>query len=164
MKLRYGFILLLLPLIFCSCKSEAKNMASDSAELKKVDPAMEKVESVWLEDYDEAMALAKKENKKVLINFSGSDWCGWCIKLDDEVFSRRGFAEFAKDNLVLLKLDFPRKTMVPPEIMAEREKYLKKYGVQGFPTILITDSEGNVTQKTGYRQGGPKKYVDHLKI
>ena len=116
----------------------------------------------WVTDYDAAMKMAKKEGKTVLVNFTGSDWCGWCKKLDREVFNTDSFKSFAADNLVLLKLDFPRKTQLPAEEKRKNQMLATKHGIRGFPTILLMDAEQNVLQRTGYRRGGPEAYIDHL--
>ncbi|MCC5829469.1 MAG: thioredoxin family protein [Phycisphaeraceae bacterium] len=76
-----------------------------------VSPAMG--DAKWLESYDEAIKMARESGKPVMINFTGSDWCGWCIRLDREVFATSEFAKWSSDNVVLLKLDFPRRTPMP---------------------------------------------------
>ena len=63
--------------------------------------------NVWIEDYSQALTMAQESNKSVLINFTGSDWCYWCMRLDEEVFSQPDFISFAEKNLILLKIDFP---------------------------------------------------------
>ena len=117
----------------------------------------------WHTDFKAAQELAKKEGKPILMNFSGSDWCGWCIRLDNEVFSSSVFKDFAKDNLVLLELDFPRKTPQSEEIKAQNKQLAEKYSVRGFPTVLMIDAEGKIILQTGYRRGGSALYVEHLK-
>ena len=112
-------------------------------------------EATWLTKYEDAKALAKKENKLILADFTGSDWCGWCIKLKDEVFSKQDFLDWAKDNVVLLELDFPRKTELPAELKEQNEKLLKEHGVQGFPSVLLLDAEGKKVGELGYEEGGP---------
>lgn len=117
----------------------------------------------WLTDFDKAKAEAKEKNRPILVDFTGSDWCGWCIKLNKEVFSKEAFKNYAKDNLVLLELDFPRKKKLSDELKKQNEKLSKKYKVKGFPTILLLDAEGKVLARTGYQKGGPDAYVTHLK-
>ena len=112
-------------------------------------------EAAWLTKYEEAKELAKKENKLILADFTGSDWCGWCIKLKEEVFSKPEFATWAKDKIVLLELDFPRKTELPAELKEQNEKLMKEHGVQGFPTVLLLDAEGKKVGELGYERGGP---------
>lgn len=118
----------------------------------------------WIEDFDAAVALAKKENKDLFVDFTGSDWCGWCIKLNDEVFKHEEFLVAAKKSFVLVSLDFPRKPEAKAKVPnPERNKALsEKYAVQGFPTILLMTPDGDVFGKTGYRPGGPTPYVEHL--
>lgn len=117
----------------------------------------------WMTDYDEALKLAKKEGKTVLLDFSGSDWCGWCIRLDKEVFSKKEFKEFAEDNLVPVLIDFPAKKKQPAEIKEQNAKLQKKYGIRGYPTVILLNAEGKKIAQTGYRKGGAEKYVEHLK-
>jgi protein disulfide-isomerase len=117
----------------------------------------------WLTDFREAKRQAAQKNVPILANFSGSDWCGWCIKLDREVFSRDEFNAFAKENVVLFMADFPRTGKQPAEVVTQNEKLAEEYGVSGFPTILLLNAEGKVLGRTGYRPGGPADYVAHLK-
>lgn len=117
----------------------------------------------WITDYDAALAAAQKMGRPVLVNFTGSDWCGWCIKLMDEVFSKDEFIKYASDNLVLLKLDFPRKTQLPPAEAKANEQLAQKFKVTGFPTIVLLDGTGKEINRTGYQPGGPVKYISHLK-
>lgn len=117
----------------------------------------------WLTDFEKAKELAADNGQPVLINFSGSDWCGWCIRLDEEVLSKAVFQEYAKDNLVLFVADFPRAKEVPAEVKKQNQKLLERYGVRGFPTLLMVGEDGEVLFKTGYRRGGAEAYVKHLK-
>ncbi len=118
----------------------------------------------WYADFDEAAAVARKAGKDLLVDFTGSDWCGWCIKLDEEVFAHDAFQKGVEPNFVLVALDFPRgqeaKAKVPNP---ERNNELKdKHGVRGFPTVLLMTADGDVYGKTGYQRGGPEKYVESL--
>jgi len=117
----------------------------------------------WEDNFEKALQRAEKEGKYVLVDFSGSDWCGWCIKLDDEVFSKKAFKEYAKESLVLVLLDFPRWKELPKATREQNEALLKKYGVRGFPTVLLLSPKGEVAGRTGYRPGGPEAYVQHIK-
>jgi len=116
----------------------------------------------WTTNLEQAIAQAKKENKAVLVNFTGSDWCVWCKKLSGEVFSQDEFAAYAKENLILVMLDFPRSIEQSDKIKAYNQSLAQKYGIQGFPTILIFNSSGNMVAKTGYQQGGAANYVKHI--
>ena len=117
----------------------------------------------WMTDMDKAMKLSAKSGKPILADFSGSDWCGWCIRLDKEVFSQKIFKDFAKENLILVLVDFPRAKPMTQKLKKQNKDLAKKYQIQGFPTVLLLDSKGKVILKTGYRHGGPQKYVDFLK-
>ncbi len=118
----------------------------------------------WETDFAKAKEKAKADNKYILIDFSGSDWCGWCIKLDKEVFQKQAFKDFAKENLVLMLADFPRdKSKQSDELQKQNERLMKEYSVRGFPTVFILSPEGKTLAKTGYRDGGPKAYVEHIK-
>ena len=116
----------------------------------------------WKISMPEALALAKKTNKAILVNFTGSDWCSWCIRLDKEVFSKPAFKKYAAKNLVLLKVDFPRNQLQTPAEKRANADLARRYGVRGYPTILLLDSKGSVITQTGYRKGGASAYVRHL--
>ena len=116
----------------------------------------------WLDDLEKAKAQAKAESKKILLDFTGSDWCGWCIALDKEVFSKPEFKDYANKNLVLLELDFPRMKRMPPETAKQNEQLLLKYGIQGFPTVVVFDSTGKPLGALGYQAGGPQAFIAQL--
>jgi len=116
----------------------------------------------WVTDFEAAKASAKAGGKYLLVDFTGSDWCGWCIRLKKEVFSKDHFKTEAPKNFILVELDFPRKTKLSPKLTEQNAKLSKQYGVRGFPTILLMDAEGRVFAKTGYKPGGPEKYIEHL--
>ncbi|MCW1925826.1 thioredoxin family protein [Luteolibacter arcticus] len=117
----------------------------------------------WSHDFDAAKKQAAGDKKDLLMDFTGSDWCGWCIKLNDEVFKHDAFKTGVKDKFVLVELDFPQdKSKLSEETQKQNEELQGKYAVQGFPTILLCDSEGKPFAKTGYQAGGPEKYVAHL--
>lgn len=121
-------------------------------------------ESGWLHDYEAAKKQAKEENKPILINFTGTDWCGWCIKIEKEVFSKEEFKNYAKENLVLMEVDFPRKKEQTEEVKAQNKVLDKEFKIEGYPTIFLIDAEGKkLSEDIGYREGGPQAYVDHLK-
>lgn len=121
-------------------------------------------ESLWMHDFEAAKAKAAKEGKPIFINFTGTDWCGWCIKLEKEVFSQKAFQDYAKEHLVLVEVDFPRKKKQSAELKEQNKKLDKEYGVEGYPTLYLLDAEGKkLTEDIGYREGGPEAYVEHLK-
>jgi len=117
----------------------------------------------WVTDFEAAKASAKTEGKYMLVDFTGSDWCGWCIKLKGEVFSKGHFKTEAPKNFILVELDFPRaKDKMTPKLIEQNKKLSEEYAISGFPTILLMDADGKVFAKTGYRAGGPEKYIEHL--
>lgn len=117
----------------------------------------------WTEDYESAKSQAAGEGKDLLLDFTGSDWCGWCIKLVDEVFSKDEFKAYAKENLILVELDFPRdKSKLSEETIAQNNKLKDEFGIRGYPTIYLTDSQGLPYARTGYKRGGPEAYIAHL--
>ena len=118
----------------------------------------------WFTDLDEAKAVAVKENKPLLVDFTGSDWCGYCIKLHAEVFDKPEFEAFAK-NYVLVELDFPSKKPQPAEEKAKNKATQTKFGVSGFPTVLLIDAKSGEAygRQSGYGPGtGPKAYIEKL--
>mgnify|MGYP000926457401 CR=1 FL=1 len=117
----------------------------------------------WMTDFEAAKQKAAAENKDLLVDFTGSDWCGWCIKLVDEVFKHDVFKQGAADNFVLVELDFPQdKSKLDEATQKQNEMLQKKYSIQGFPTILLLDDQGRPYAQTGYQAGGPGKYLTHL--
>lgn len=117
----------------------------------------------WLTDLPKAQAKAKAEKKDVLINFTGSDWCGFCIKLQKEVFTTDEFKEFATKNFVLVELDFPRKKELSADLKAANKKLQDQYQVKGFPTLVLLDGDGKkVGQMVGYGGGGFKAVIEKL--
>ncbi len=117
----------------------------------------------WLTDLPTALTKAKAENKKVLLDFTGSDWCGWCIKFNKDVLSKPEFLEYAAKSLLLVEVDFPQKKQLPPKLKKANESLQTKYNVQGFPTFVVVNSQGKeVGRQVGYSEGGPKAFIAKL--
>ncbi|MGB8166840.1 MAG: thioredoxin family protein [Chthoniobacteraceae bacterium] len=121
----------------------------------------------WTDSYAKAVAQAKAENKLVLADFTGSDWCGWCIKLDEEVFSKAAFKDYAAKNLVLLELDFPNKKKLDEAVAKQNNELKAKHEIRGFPTLVVFDGDGKELAKwVGFQKGGPEALtakIDALK-
>ena len=117
----------------------------------------------WQTNLEKAIAEAKTENKAVLVNFTGSDWCIWCKRLSSEVFQQKDFKNYAEKNLILVKLDFPKNIEQTQATKYYNNSLAQKYGIQGFPTILIFNDKGDLVAKTGYQPGGAANYVEHIK-
>jgi protein disulfide-isomerase len=134
--------------LLCGCNQKA--VAADQS-------------GIWKSDYAAALKQAAAENKYVLVDFSGSDWCGWCIKLDEEVFSKPEFIEYAKNNLICVMVDFPRGKELPKAQKDANQALLEKFKVEGFPTVLIFNPQGKLVKQTGYQRGGASGYVEFIK-
>ena len=118
----------------------------------------------WLTDVPAALAKARAENKVVLLDFTGSDWCGWCIKLDDNVFKQPAFIAYAKANLVMVELDYPHTKPQSAELKAANAALAKKYDVDGYPTVIMLNSAGKQIDKSvGYITAGLPGYLDRFK-
>jgi protein disulfide-isomerase len=116
----------------------------------------------WETDYGRALAKAKAENKRVLLDFSGSDWCGPCIELRKRVFSNAGFAAYAAKNLILVEIDFPQRKKQSAELKKQNDKLGKQYGIdeKGFPTVVLLDPSGKVIREfSGYEGETPAKMI-----
>ena len=109
---------------------------------------------------EKAVELLEKEGKGLLLNFTGSDWCGWCHKLEGEVFAKPEFKAYAAKHWVLVYLDFPQDK--PVRDAAQNEKLQQRFGVEGYPTIVLLDGDEAQIGETGYEEGGAAKYVEHL--
>lgn len=109
----------------------------------------------WLTSYSDAVAQSKSSGKPILMDFTGSDWCGWCKKLKAEVFETSEFKQWASSNVVLLELDFPRRTSQSPAVKKQNEELAQKFGVRGYPTIIFATHAGKVLGQYGYDEGGP---------
>ena len=118
--------------------------------------------SHWETDFEHAQKLASESGKYMLLDFTGSDWCGWCIRLKDEVFSKKSFLAYAKEKSVLVQVDFPRKKAQSKELKEQNQALASKYGIRGYPTIIILSPKGDFVQQTGYQAGGAEAYVEHL--
>ena len=124
-------------------------------------------ELTWHTDVNKAVTVSRKENKPMMMFFTGSDWCGWCIRLQNEVFKKPEFVDWAQKNVVLVELDFPRKIELAPELRQQNSQMQQIFQVQGFPTIWFVNPEVkekniNLKQigKVGYVNGGPLKWLE----
>ncbi len=119
----------------------------------------------WHTDFDQAKAIAAKDNKKIIMVFQGSDWCAPCIRLDHEIWSSEQFTAFAKDHFVMLKVDFPRKkaNALPREQQEKNNKLAETYNKEGFfPFVVVFDPQGHKIGETGYKKIAPEEYIQHL--
>jgi thioredoxin-related protein len=125
-------------------------------------PALGGEDVHWQTDFEAAKNQAKAENKLLLVDFTGSDWCSWCKKLHEEVFDKDAFKDEAPKHFVLVELDFPHEKKLPNDLKAQNDKLAKRYKIHGYPTVLLVDADGQVVAHTGYQAGGPENYVKQL--
>jgi protein disulfide-isomerase len=128
--------------------------------------AIQAQELKWETDINKAIAVSNKSKKPLLLFFTGSDWCGWCIRLQKEVLKTPEFETWAKKNVVLVELDFPRRTPQSEEIKAQNNGMQQAFGVQGYPTVYfatakIKGGKPSFTGigSTGYVPGGPAAFL-----
>lgn len=121
----------------------------------------------WYTDLNKAVEVSRQEQKPLFLFFTGSDWCGWCIRLQNEVFRTPEFTAWAKDHAILVELDFPRKTPQSTEIKTQNSQMQQMFQVQGYPTVwfvkpTIKDNKTNFEQigSQGYLAGGPSKWIE----
>jgi protein disulfide-isomerase len=120
-------------------------------------------EPAWVTDLDRAQAMAKAERKLVLIDFTGSDWCPPCMKLHQRVLTSKEFAQFARKNLVLVLVDFPHGRKLPVDQQKANEALVARFGVNGFPTILVLDANGKqLSREDGYDGATAPEFVTSL--
>lgn len=117
----------------------------------------------WYLNLDEAAKIAEKENKPMLVLFTGSDWCPWCMKLHDEILAQPAFEEFAASALVPVYLDFPNGKPQSDAERAANQSAAAKFSVRGYPTIVLLSPDGKEIARTGYQRVSPGQYVEHLK-
>lgn len=109
--------------------------------------------------YEAALEKAKAEKKPLLIYFTGSDWCPFCIYFDRDVLSRDDFKKYAEKNCVMVVCDFPRKKL-PKELALKNEELAKKFGIEGFPTMVLMNAQNGKTELAGYRRGiTPQSFI-----
>jgi protein disulfide-isomerase len=120
-------------------------------------------EPLWRNDLPGALQQARSENKLVLLDFTGSDWCGWCIKFDHDVLSTETFSAYASQRLELVKLDFPHHTPQSDDLRRVNAALATQFGVDGYPTYVLLDADGReLGRQVGYRDGGPQAFISEL--
>jgi disulfide reductase len=120
-------------------------------------------EPKWLTNTADAIAQAKKENKMVLLDFTGSDWCGWCIKFKEEALDTKEFSDYADKNLVLVEVDFPQKKAQTPQLKKTNAALAAHYKVDGYPTFVVLSKDGReLGRQDGYEAGGAKAFIAKL--
>ncbi|MDN3689791.1 thioredoxin family protein [Cyclobacterium jeungdonense] len=119
----------------------------------------------WQLDLKDAQKLALETDRKIVLVFSGSDWCAPCIKLDKEIWQSAEFQTYARENYVMLRADFPRKkaNQLSEAQAIKNGKLAEKYNPNGyFPLVVILDNKAEVLGETGYKKMSPQEYISHL--
>ncbi len=121
-------------------------------------------EDGWYTDYAQAKVAAQAQGKPLFLDFTGSDWCGWCMKFDKEVFSTPQFKTYAQNNLILVKLDFPQQKPQSVEEKSQNAQLQRQFGVHEFPTLMLLSSdEKELFRQGGYSEGGPEPFIAQLR-
>tara|TARA_B110001452_G_scaffold98795_1_gene81788 strand:- start:2412 stop:2879 length:468 start_codon:yes stop_codon:yes gene_type:complete len=126
----------------------------------------------WHTDLNKAVNISISENKPMMLFFTGSDWCGWCIRLKKEVFNYPEFEAWTKDNVVLVELDFPRRKTIDPKTLNQNRELARIFGVSGYPTVWFVNPQKLDTNKLnfiklgklGYLAGGAKKWISTAEV
>lgn len=142
--------------------TEVEVTETETATEPEEGTVMPEDDGIWTVNMDFAKKIAKEKDLNLLILFTGSDWCHWCKKLNEEVFSQDEFQQEVVKQFVPVKLDFPSAVKFPEEIRKSYEAEMKKYGVRGYPTVVLTDCEGNAFAVCGYQPGGAEGYLTML--
>lgn len=149
-------------LFLAGCGQQTESVDSSTTPPPSLPASSEQnspAKSGWVTNYEKAQEEAKANNKLVLLDFTGSDWCGWCILLDREVFSKPQFKEYASKNLVLVEVDFPKMKPIAESTRMQNVRLAQRYGIQGFPTVVVLNGDGQVVAELGYMQGGADAFI-----
>ena len=155
MSCKWAITIWLVAGVFCGACGRTGDAPKETSKIE----ASPGAESSWLTNFDTAQERARSEKKVLLMEFTGSDWCPPCIMLERQVFSQPEFKEYAAQHLVLLEVDFPRRKELSDEQKTANVKLAERYGIEGFPTIVLLDSTGKKIGELGYMPGGPKPFI-----
>ena len=117
----------------------------------------------WRTDYRAALTEAKEQNRHVFLFFTGSDWCGWCKRLNREILSTPEFAKYASEKLVLVEIDFPRQKAQSADLKKQNATLQHIFQIEGYPTVIVLDKAGKAVGRLGYQEGGPAPFIKELK-
>lgn len=116
----------------------------------------------WRTNYEEALNESKQSSKPIVLFFTGSDWCGWCNKLESEVFDTQAFQDLAGDKFIFVKLDYPMYAPQDPRLASQNKQLQKKYNIRSYPTLVVLDRNQQQIGLTGYKAGGGRAYAAHV--
>lgn len=144
-------------------KSESTQPRQTTKEEAKNQSAEAKPGSIWISSWSEAKRLATETKRDLLIDFTGSDWCRYCIALKSEVFDQAIFKEEAVRSFVPVEIDFPMDDTKLSQALANQNAQLQReFAVEGYPTVFLADAAGKPYARTGYEEGGPEAYLKRL--
>lgn len=127
-------------------------------------PLLADAKEGWLTNAEEATEQASQQDRPLLLEFTGSDWCPPCKMMKAQVLDTDAFKEFATENLVLLELDFPNQKPQSDELKEQNRKLAQQYGVEGYPTFILLSSGGEeLARHVGFLQGGPEAFINWIK-
>ncbi|CAH64250.1 conserved hypothetical exported protein [Chlamydia abortus S26/3] len=118
---------------------------------------------VQWESYNNAVEQSKKDKKYIGLFFTGSDWCIWCMKMQDQILNTTEFQQYAHEHLHMVELNFPQSASQPEDLKQQNQALKAKYGVNGFPTLVFIDAHGVEKARMGFEYGGGESYVQKIK-
>jgi len=162
-RLSIFFLAIAIALVIAAHRNEAKTAAQKETLPTQLAPASNASIGTWTTDYKRAQEEAKASHKLLLLDFTGSDWCGFCIQLDKAILQQPQFKDYASKNLVLMEVDFPRRKAQSAETQKQNMELARRYQIEGFPTLVVLNGEGKtVWRYDGLYQGGIAAFLAEL--
>lgn len=162
-RLSIFFLAIAIALVIAAHRNEAKTAAQKETPPTQLAPASNAPIGTWTTDYKKAQEEAKASHKLLLLDFTGSDWCGFCIQLDKAILQQPRFKDYASKNLVLMEVDFPRRKAQSAETQKQNMELARRYQIEGFPTLVVLNGEGKtVWRYDGLYQGGIAAFLAEL--
>ncbi len=162
-RLPIFFLAIAIALVIAVHRNEAKTAAQKETPPTQLAPASNAPIGTWTTDYKKAQDEAKASHKLLLLDFTGSDWCGFCIQLDKAILQQPQFKDYASKNLVLMEVDFPRRKAQSAETQKQNMELARRYQIEGFPTLVVLNGEGKtVWRYDGLYQGGIAAFLAEL--
>lgn len=162
-RLPIFFLAIAIALVIAAHRNEAKTAAQKETPPTQLAPASNAPIGTWTTDYKKAQEEAKASRKLLLLDFTGSDWCGFCIQLDKAILQQPQFKDYASKNLVLMEVDFPRRKAQSAETQKQNMELARRYQIEGFPTLVVLNGEGKtVWRYDGLYQGGIAAFLAEL--
>jgi len=162
-RLPIFFLAIAIALVIAAHRNEAKTAAQKEPPPTQLAPASNAPIGTWTTDYKKAQEEAKASHKLLLLDFTGSDWCGFCIQLDKAILQQPQFKDYASKNLVLMEVDFPRRKAQSAETKKQNMELAQRYQIEGFPTLVALNGEGKtVWRYDGLYQGGIATFLAEL--